>query len=95
MSGLVHVEAVLTDSDFDPDVFANDTEKAPGSSGGHAPGQPSPTSYSDLMEGGVSVVKKDANWDFADISRPPIYEVDVTVSKGSMGSSDSMDTLPK
>ena len=89
----VHVEAVLTESDFDPDVFeSGDAEKGT-ASGSSSPVQQqrAPSALSTLSgEGGVSVVMKDTNWDFADVSRPPIYTVDVQTTKRSAESTDSL-----
>ena len=79
----MHVEAVLTESDFDPDVFTNDAEKGVRKDGGGNSSigissmQRSPSALSDLSLEGAAVMKKDTNWDFADIDRPPIYTVDV------------------
>ncbi|KAH9916270.1 uncharacterized protein BXZ73DRAFT_105899 [Epithele typhae] len=73
----LHVEAVLTESDFDPDVFANDSEKGPDSGN---PMTRSPSSLSQLSLDGA-VIKKDSNWDFADIDRPAIYTVDLATRK--------------
>ena len=73
----MHVEAVLMKSDFDPDVFTNDPEKTPRKEGGSWPTQRSPSALSDLSTDGIAVLKKDSNWDFADVDRPPIYMVDV------------------
>ena len=79
----MHVEAVLTESDFDADVFANeDVEKKGGPSGGlPSPVQRAPSALSELSgEGGVNVVVKDRNWDFADLDRPAIYDIEVQTS---------------
>ena len=79
----MHVEAVLTESDFDPDVFTDDTEKGTRKDGvsngsiGISSTQRSPSALSDLSLEGAAVMKKDTNWDFADTDRPPIYMVDV------------------
>ena len=81
----VHVEAVLTESDFDPDVFTNDAEtprRGAGAGGRDTPGfgfpsQRSPSAFSELSLEGAAVLKRDTNWDFADTDRPPIYTVDV------------------
>ncbi|KAI0742633.1 hypothetical protein C8Q80DRAFT_1221115 [Daedaleopsis nitida] len=78
----LHVEQVLLESDFNPDVFANDTEKGPGSSLG-SPVQRAPSALSHFSAEGISVVKKDTNWDFENVDRPPIYTVEVE-SKGSV-----------
>ena len=86
----MHVEAVLLESDFNPDVFTNDEEKAPASASAGSPMQRSPSALSQLSTEGVSVVKKDTNWDFADVSRPPIYMVDVQTTKRSAESTDSL-----
>ncbi|KAI0772470.1 hypothetical protein BD413DRAFT_612613 [Trametes elegans] len=83
----LHVEAVLADSDFDPDVFTNDAEKAPSK-----PASPTircPSALSDPSPEGVSTVKRDGNWDFSEPDRPPIYMVDFR------GAKDSTGTLPK
>ncbi|TFK92896.1 hypothetical protein K466DRAFT_181277 [Polyporus arcularius HHB13444] len=85
----LHVEAVLLASDFNPDVFANDEEKARTSPAVTSPMQRSPSALSQLSVEGVSVVTKDANWDFADVSRPAIYTVDVQVNQGSVRSTSS------
>ena len=93
----LHVEQVLLDSDFDADVFATeDVEKKAGPGGGGLPSpiQRAPSALSELSgEGGVNVLVKDRNWDFADMDRPAIYEVEVSTSKRSLGSG-STDTLP-
>ncbi|OSD03730.1 hypothetical protein PYCCODRAFT_1466642 [Trametes coccinea BRFM310] len=82
----LHVEAVLTDSDFDPDVFTNDAEKSP-TSRVTSPVVRCPSALSDPSPEGVSSIKKDENWDFADVSRPPIYTVDFRdTRKGSTSS---------
>ncbi|TBU56155.1 hypothetical protein BD310DRAFT_932019 [Dichomitus squalens] len=87
----LHVEQVLLESDFDADVFSNDPEKAPASGASSPVQQRAPSALSMLSgEGGVSVVKKDTNWDFADVSRPPIYMVDVQTTKRGSGSVDSL-----
>ncbi|RPD60844.1 hypothetical protein L227DRAFT_575013 [Lentinus tigrinus ALCF2SS1-6] len=94
----LHVEAVLLESDFNPDVFTNDEEKAPANSSMNTPVQRSPSALSQLSAEGVSVVKKDTNWDFSDVNRPAIYTVDVQVNQGtvrSMDSSMSKDSLAK
>lgn len=94
----VHVEAVLLESDFNPDVFTNDEEKAPASASAGSPMQRSPSALSQLSTEGVSVVKKDTNWDFADVNRPAIYTVDVQMNQGSVRStstSASKDSLAK
>ncbi|KAH9887072.1 hypothetical protein C8Q73DRAFT_795096 [Cubamyces lactineus] len=86
----LHVEAVLTESDFDPDVFANDTEKSPTRSKASSPVIRCPSALSDPSPEGVSIIKKDQNWDFADMDRPRIYTVDFRdTRKGSAA------TLPK
>ncbi|KAI0351673.1 hypothetical protein OH77DRAFT_1524004 [Trametes cingulata] len=79
----LHVEAVLTESDFDPDVFTNDTEKA--SNKAASPVIRCPSALSDPSEG-VSVIKKDGNWDFADVDRPAIYTVDFYDQKSTSSS---------
>ena len=93
----LHVEQVLLESDFDADVFATeDVEKKTGSNAAGLPSplQRAPSALSQLSgEGGVNVVVKDRNWDFADMDRPVIYEVEVSTSKQSLGSG-STDTLP-
>ncbi|CDO70429.1 hypothetical protein BN946_scf184999.g70 [Trametes cinnabarina] len=81
----LHVEAVLTDSDFDPDVFTNDAEKS-STSRVTSPVVQCPNALSDPSREGVSTIKKDENWDFADVNRPPIYTVDFRdTRKGSTG----------
>ena len=88
----LHVEQVLLESDFDPDVFeSGDAEKGPASGSSSPVQQRAPSALSTLSgEGGVSVVMKDTNWDFADVSRPPIYMVDVQTTKRSAESTDSL-----
>ncbi|KAI0668913.1 hypothetical protein C8Q78DRAFT_1080788 [Trametes maxima] len=83
----LHVEAVLTDSDFDADVFTNDMEKSP--SKAVASEIRCPSALSDPSPEGISVIKKDGNWDFSDVDRPPIYMVDFEDTKGSTS------TLPR
>ena len=90
----VHVEAVLMESDFNPDVFTNeDTEKGANSSTMNSPIGRAPSALSHFSAEGVSVVKKDTNWDFADsdVSRPAIYTIDVQ-SKGSVRSAADSGT---
>ena len=91
----MHVEQVLLESDFNQDVFANeDAEKSPGGghySAGGSPVQRVPSALSQFSAEGVSVVKKDTNWDFADVDRPPIYTVDVQ-RKGGAGERGGSDT---
>ncbi len=92
----LHVEQVLLESDFDADVFATeDLEKKAGPSGGlPSPIHRAPSALSDLSgEGSLSLMVKDRNWDFADVDRPAIYEIEVQTSKRSLGS-ESMETLP-
>lgn len=86
----MHVEAVLTESDFDADVFTNDAEKSP-SKAASSPVIRCPSALSDPFPEGVPSVKKDGNWDFADVDRPRIYMVDFEERKGS----GSSYTLPK
>lgn len=76
----MHVEAVLTDSDFDADVFTNDTEKSPKAG---SPVIRCPSALADPFPEGVPAVKKDGNWDFADVDRPRIYMVDFEESQSS------------
>ena len=88
----LHVEQVLLESDFDADVFATeDVEKKGGSAGGvPSPIQRAPSALSELSaEGGLNVLVKDRNWDFADVDRPAIYEIEVQTSKRSLGSGSS------
>ncbi|KAI0830096.1 hypothetical protein BC628DRAFT_1313796 [Trametes gibbosa] len=83
----LHVEAVLTDSDFDADVFTNeDTEK--GSSTASSPGIRCPSALGDPGMEGIPTIKKDGNWNFADadLDKPRIYMVDFLESKGSTSS---------
>ncbi|KAJ3005872.1 hypothetical protein NUW54_g4152 [Trametes sanguinea] len=85
----LHVEAVLTDSDFDPDVFTNDAEKSP-TSRVTSPIVRCPSALLDPSPEGVSTIKRDENWDFADVSRPPIYAVDFRD-----GRKESASVLPR
>lgn len=81
----VHVEAVLMESDFNPDVFSNeDREKGTVHSQMGSPIGRAPSALSHFSASGVSFVKKDTNWDFADsdLDRPAIYTIDVQ-SKGN------------
>ncbi|KAI0370917.1 hypothetical protein BV20DRAFT_1070920 [Pilatotrama ljubarskyi] len=80
----LHVEAVLTESDFNPDVFTNDTEKATNKAS--SPVVRCPSALSDPSSEGVSAIKKDGNWDFADVDRPAIYTVDFYEPKDSSSS---------
>ncbi|KAL1939002.1 hypothetical protein VTO73DRAFT_11155 [Trametes versicolor] len=80
LSHYLHVEAVLTDSDFDADVFTNDTEKSPKAG---SPVIRCPSALADPFPEGVPAVKKDGNWDFADVDRPRIYMVDFEETKSS------------
>ncbi|KAI8972601.1 hypothetical protein BD414DRAFT_517928 [Trametes punicea] len=84
----LHVEAVLTESDFDPDVFTNDAEKP--SSRLASPILRCPSALSDPSPGGVPTIKKDENWDFSDVGRPAIYTVDFPDSRNG-----SATALPK
>ncbi|KAI1790896.1 hypothetical protein LXA43DRAFT_1144440 [Ganoderma leucocontextum] len=88
----LHVEQVLLESDFDADVFATDDVEKKLPSGEPSPIQRAPSALSELSGGGgVNVVVKDTNWDFLDIDRPAIYDVEVQTSKRSLGSG-STDT---
>ncbi|KAI0752121.1 hypothetical protein C8Q74DRAFT_1373907 [Fomes fomentarius] len=81
----LHVEAVLMESDFNPDVFSNeDREKGAMNSQMGSPIGRAPSALSHFSASGVSVLKKDTNWDFADsdVDRPAIYTIDVQ-SKGN------------
>ncbi|OBZ75026.1 hypothetical protein A0H81_05299 [Grifola frondosa] len=66
----VHVEAVLTQSDFSPEMFTNDAERADNHT------SRCPTALADPSLEGVSVLKRDHNWNFSDVDRPRIYMVD-------------------
>ncbi|PIL26085.1 hypothetical protein GSI_11839 [Ganoderma sinense ZZ0214-1] len=87
----IHVEQVLLESDFDADVFMNeDVEKKGGSPGGLQSPIRAPSALSEFSgEGGVNVMVKDRNWDFADVDRPAIYDIVVQTSKRSLGSGSS------
>ena len=59
----MYVEEILAQSDFEPDKFKVDT------------GQVYTTSPISVESGDrrISLFKKDTNWDFIDVERPPIY----------------------
>ena len=60
-------------------MFTNDAE-SPRKETGFVAGSPmhrAPSSLSGLSTEGAAVLKKDSNWDFAEVDRPPIYMVDV------------------
>ncbi|OJT14242.1 hypothetical protein TRAPUB_9184 [Trametes pubescens] len=77
----LHVEGVLMNSDFDADVFTNDTDESP--KAGSSVGIRCLSALADPFPKGVSSVKKDVNWDFADVDCPRIYMVDFEETKSS------------
>ncbi|KAH9850094.1 hypothetical protein C2E23DRAFT_870296 [Lenzites betulinus] len=80
----LHVEAVLMESGFDADLFTNDdSEKA--SSQATSPSIRCPSALADPSPQGVSTIRRDGNWDFADadVDKPRIYMVDFAEEKGS------------
>ncbi|CAL1697872.1 unnamed protein product [Somion occarium] len=66
----LHAENALAETDFEPEMFANEL----GSESGHGHGLRDSRSASPRTQFSLSV---DTNWDFMDIKRPPIYLVDM------------------
>ena len=66
----MRAEKALADTDFEPEMFANEL----GSESGHGhlirPGTP-------MSQGTGYSLTVDTNWDFVDPKRPPIYLVDL------------------